>query len=88
MLLVDPDRQNSSLDWADDLPKIQTFGLPDKNLRQEVKELARKYDVVIMDGGGRVTASVRAAVIAADFVLIPTIQSANHQNLFHHYTKN
>ena len=35
----------------------------------------KKYDLIIIDGGGRITASARAAVSAADFILVPTLAS-------------
>ncbi len=34
-----------------------------------------KYDLIIIDGGGRVTATARAAVASADFIIIPTLPS-------------
>ena len=35
----------------------------------------REGNLIIIDGGGRVTASARAAVSSADFILVPTIAS-------------
>jgi cellulose biosynthesis protein BcsQ len=31
--------------------------------------------LIIIDGGGRVTAAARAAVASADFIIIPTLPS-------------
>ena len=79
VLLVDADAQHSAMDWkADrpqDLPNIHALHLPEKNLYQEVQNLKQKYSLVIIDGGGRVTATARAAVASADFIVIPTLPS-------------
>ena len=79
VLLIDADPQRSALDWRadrpDDKPQVQTIGLPVRNLHQEIAPFKRKYEVIIIDGGGRVTATARAAVMVADFVIIPTLAS-------------
>ena len=78
-LLIDADTQGSSLEWKADRPesarRVQVIGLPVKNLHQEIGPLARKYEVVVIDGGGRVTATARAAVLVADFIIVPTLPS-------------
>lgn len=80
VLLIDSDPQHSSLDWSSDRPegqcKVQTIGLPGKNLRQEVEALRKKYDIIVIDGGGRITATARAAVLASDFLIVPTLPSS------------
>lgn len=79
VLLIDADPQRSALDWRadrpDDRPPVQTIGLPVRNLHREIDPFRRKYDVIIIDGGGRVNATARAAVMVADFVIIPTLPS-------------
>ncbi len=79
VLLIDADPQQSALDWQkdrpDNLPHVSVIGLPSSNLHREVERLIKKYDLIIIDGGGRVTSSARAAVASADFVIIPTIAS-------------
>lgn len=79
VLLIDADPQRSALDWRadrpDDKPQVQTIGLPVRNLHQEIAPFKRKYEIIIIDGGGRVTATARAAVMVADFVIIPTLAS-------------
>jgi chromosome partitioning protein len=56
-------------------PKIQTIGLPSKNLHREVESLRNKYDIIIIDSGGRVTATARSAVLVSDFLILPTLPS-------------
>ena len=79
VLVVDADPQASALTWKaqrpDTLPPVQAIGLPSDNLHKEVPDLARRYDVVIIDAGGQITQSARAAVVAADFVVVPTLPS-------------
>lgn len=79
VLLIDADPQRTALDWRadrpDDRPQVQTVGLPVRNLHQEIAPFQRKYEVIIIDGGERVTATARAAVMVADFVIIPTLAS-------------
>ena len=79
VLLIDADPQQSSLDWQRDrpehLPAVSVIGLPAPNLHREIGRLKTKYKWIIIDGGGRVTATARAAVTAADFLLIPTLAS-------------
>ena len=79
VLLVDADPQHSSLDWKADrpqeLPPIHVFHLPEKNLFQEIHNLRQKFTLIIIDGGGRITVTARAAVAAADFLIIPTLPS-------------
>ena len=78
-LLVDADDQGSALDWKaerpDTLPPVQAVGLPADNLHKEIASLADRYEVVVVDGGGRITRAARAAVVAADLVVVPTLPS-------------
>jgi len=79
VLLVDADEQGSALDWKAErpphVPAVQTIGLPVDNLHKEIASLSSRYDVVVIDGGGRITKTARAAVVAADVVIVPTLPS-------------
>jgi chromosome partitioning protein len=79
VLLVDADEQGSALDWKAErpqpMPPVQTVGLPVDNLHKEIQSLSERYDVVVIDGGGRITKTARAAVVAADVVIVPTLPS-------------
>ncbi len=79
VLLVDADPQQSSLDWQrdrpEDLPHVSVIGLPYSNLSKEISRLKAKYDLILVDGGGRITANARAAVAVADFIVVPTLAS-------------
>ena len=78
-LLVDADEQGSALDWIaqrpETLPPVKAIGLPSDSLHRELPPLAQSFDVVIIDGGGRITRTARAAVAAADLVVVPTLPS-------------
>lgn len=76
VLLVDADpEQHSAMNWcadrAEHLPKIHASSLPARNLRREAEAIRRKWEVVIIDGGARVTEHAHAAVSAADWLIIP-----------------
>jgi chromosome partitioning protein len=79
VLLIDADPQRSALSWRADRPEtrpqVQTIGLPGQNLRLEIEPFKKKYEVIIVDGAGRVTESARAAVVVSDFVIVPTLPS-------------
>ena len=79
VLLVDADPQHSALDWHADrpeaVPRIHVVGLPVDHLHREIPPLAKKFAVLLIDGGGRITTAARAAVSVADFVLVPTLPS-------------
>jgi chromosome partitioning protein len=79
VLLVDADPQQSALEWQRDrpahLPQVSVIGLPAPNLHREIPRLQTKYGVILIDGGGRVTATARATVAVADFLLVPTLAS-------------
>jgi chromosome partitioning protein len=79
VLLIDADPQHTALDWRadrpDDRPLLQAIGLPIRNLHQELEPFRRKYELIIIDGGGRITATARAAVLASDFIIVPILPS-------------
>ena len=77
VLVVDADPQGSALDWSQrrtllGLPRrFGVIGLARETLHQEVPQIARHAQHVIIDGPPRVTALARSAILAADLVLIP-----------------
>ena len=77
MLLIDTDPQGSANYWAqsrDELnitPRVacvQKFG---KGLPTEVKDLAKRYQDIIIDAGGRDSVELRSAMVVALKVYIP-----------------
>ncbi len=72
VLLVDADPQASALGWAEeaDFP-YPTVGLPVRDLYKQLGKIATDYDHVVIDTPPGHEALVRAAVLAADTVLIP-----------------
>src|SRR3712207_5345165 len=74
VLLVDADPQGSALAWAAarTAPTLFTVvGLPKPTLHRDIPELAKGYDMVVIDGPPRTTDVARAAIMASHFVLIP-----------------
>ena len=77
VLLMDTDPQGSANYWAQSrdelevMPRVacvQKFG---KGLSAEVKDLARRYQDIIIDAGGRDSVELRAAMVVSDKAYIP-----------------
>ena len=76
VLLVDADpEQHSSMNWCadrpDNFPKVHASNLPARNLRKDADTLRKKWEIVIIDGGARVTEHAHVAVAVADWLVIP-----------------
>ena len=79
VLLIDADEQETSADFT--TLRHQKWGdagytctkLHGAAVRNDGQRLAAKYDDVIIDAGGKDTASQRAALVIADVVLIPFV---------------
>jgi chromosome partitioning protein len=74
VLLVDADPQGSSLAWAsarDRDPLFAVIGMAKPTLHRDLPALARRYDLVVIDGAPAVDDLGRAAVLASDLILIP-----------------
>lgn len=77
VLLVDADPQGSALDWSQKrvlmgLPRrFGVVGLSRETLHQEVPQIARHAQHIIIDGPPRVTALARSAILASDLVVVP-----------------
>lgn len=77
VLVIDGDEQASAATFAQiraDLPaavKVTTVQLQGAAIRQQMRQLAEKYDEIIIDVGGRDTGSLRAALTVADVILVP-----------------
>ena len=77
VLLVDGDEQETASDFT--AWREQTLGqtgftlvnMTGANLRKQVEQMKSKYDHIVIDTGGRDTASQRAALSVADVAMIP-----------------
>ena len=75
VVLIDSDAQCTSATWAADREEtnapqvacVQRVG----NITATAKELARKYDLVLIDAGGRDSQELRTGLLAADVVITP-----------------
>jgi len=77
VLLVDTDLQVSASLWAQKRDEtaiqprvacVQKFG---KGLQAEVRDLARRYEDIVLDVGGRESVELRASLVVADRAYIP-----------------
>jgi chromosome partitioning protein len=79
VLLIDADtQQNTSLRWHADraqyennVVSLDVCGLTARNLLPSTQSFRRQYDVIVIDGGARITAEAHAAVGAADYLVVP-----------------
>jgi chromosome partitioning protein len=77
VLLVDGDEQGTALLFTDlrttalGAPGYTAVRLQGPALRTQVRQLATKYDDILIDVGGRDTGSLRAALTVAQTLLIP-----------------
>jgi len=78
VLLIDTDQQGSANYWAQSRDEsgakprrvacVQKFG---KGLQAEVQDLAKRYQDIVIDAGGRDSVELRAALVVADKAYIP-----------------
>lgn len=80
VLLVDADDQETATDFTNlrnekqgDRPGYTSIKLTGAAVRTEILRLAPKYQDIIIDTGGRDTASQRAAMTVADVLLVPFV---------------
>jgi chromosome partitioning protein len=79
VLLIDADtQQNTSLRWhadraqyGENVVPIDVCGLTARNLLPSTQSFRKQYDVIVIDGGARITAEAHAAVGAADYLIVP-----------------
>jgi chromosome partitioning protein len=77
VLLVDGDEQHTAITFTElrteqlGAPGFTAVSLQGAALRTQVRQLAPKYDDIIIDVGGRDTGSLRAALTVAHTLLIP-----------------
>ncbi len=79
VLLIDGDEQGTAMTFTElrqqktgktDYTVVSLKGVA---LRQQVRKLAPKYDMIVIDVGGRDTGSFRAALTVTDILLIPVL---------------
>ena len=77
--LIDADAQNSTLLWSASRPGDTLFpvmGMPKETLYQEIQGLRDSFDDIVIDGPPRVATVLKAAIAAADLVLVPVKPSS------------
>lgn len=77
VLLVDADAQATATEFSrwrtESLGEtgFTSIQLAEMQVRNEVRKLSANYDDIVIDAGGRDTASQRAALIVSDLVIVP-----------------
>lgn len=77
VLIVDTDPQGTLRTWATRAAELEQEGPPvvsvdGRQLRRDLPRLARDVDLVILDTPPRLGADARAAMLAADLIILPT----------------
>lgn len=80
VLLIDADIQGTSHRWAQerpaDAPRVVCAIQHGRSFRDDVQDLAGRYDDVVIDAGGRDSAELRAALTLADRAIVPVQPAA------------
>jgi chromosome partitioning protein len=74
VLVIDADPQGSALDWAAarrDKPPFVVIGQPRSTIHRDIKDIAKGYQHVVIDGPPRVTELARSIIMASDLVVVP-----------------
>ncbi len=76
VVLVDADRQATASRWAEDrqaldnVPPVHCVQKSD-NVRETLFDLAKRYEIVVVDAAGRDSRELRTAMTAANLLLVP-----------------
>lgn len=73
-LVVDGDPQASAMAWSsvrEKKPLFPVIGMPKPTLHKDLPQLAKDYDMVLIDGAPRVNELAKSAIMASDLILIP-----------------
>lgn len=77
--IADADTNQSSLRWSalrsESLPTIPAFGVPERTLAANIKQLAKDYEVVVIDGTPSIDRVSSKIILLADLLLIPMLPS-------------
>jgi chromosome partitioning protein len=77
--IADADTNQSSLRWSslrsESLPAIPAFGVPERTLAANIKQLAKDYEVVVIDGTPSIDRVSSKIILLADLLLIPMLPS-------------
>jgi chromosome partitioning protein len=77
VLLVDTDPQGSAMAWSGErdaakvTPRVAAIAKSGKGLQAEIADLARRYQDIIIDTGGRDSPETRSALVSAQLVVVP-----------------
>lgn len=78
VVLVDGDTQGSSLSWSamrkeyEVEPNVPVIAIHGKTMAKELQDLKKRYQLIIVDVGGRDSVELRGAMVVADHLISPT----------------
>ena len=77
VLLVDSDTQGSSNIWSQvraeggDQARLTCVSLHGRGIAAEIRQLAERFEDIIIDAGGRDSIELRQAMLAAELMIVP-----------------
>lgn len=73
VLLIDADPQGSALSWSNYRVEadFSVVGMPKATIHQEIKQIAKGYDDVVIDGPPRAAELAKSIIVSADLIVIP-----------------
>jgi chromosome partitioning protein len=74
VLVVGSDPQKTVQDWGamrENKPPFQIVGMSTTTIHRDLPDMAKDYDVTLIDGAPRLEAVTASAIMAADMVLMP-----------------
>src|SRR6266567_2892826 len=80
VIVIDADPQKSALDWRNirgnnGLDNIQAVSITTPTLHKDLQAFGSSHDLIIIDAGGRDSATFRSAIMAADIFIMPVLPS-------------
>ena len=80
VIIIDADPQKSAMDWRNvrcnnGLDNIQAVSITTPTLHRDLQAFDSSHDLIIIDAGGRDTATFRSAIMAADLFILPVLPS-------------
>lgn len=77
--IADADANQSALRWSslrdETLPAVPAFGTPEKTLSTNIKQLAKDYEIVLIDGTPTLDRITSKIIVLADLLLVPILPS-------------
>lgn len=80
VMLIDTDKQGSSLQWMgqrpDDKIKVNIISITDPGaLRKQISDFRKMFDLIVIDGAPHVDVMASATIALSDLIILPVLPS-------------